>query len=139
MATQMDYTLGINIKGSSVADVEKVIRESLSKEGFGVLTEIDVQATMKKKLDVDRKPYLILGACNPQLANKAIDAEPSIGALLPCNVIIYEQDDGSVAVEALDPRGVFSLVNNEEVQPVADEVAQTMTRILDDVAEQFTK
>ena len=94
---------------------------------------------MKKKLGVDRKPYLILGACNPKLANSALNAEPSIGALLPCNVVIYERDDDSVAVEALDPRSVFGLVDNADVQPVADDVALRMKRILDDVSAQLSK
>jgi uncharacterized protein (DUF302 family) len=137
MAQKEDYALKVTIDGESPDTVESAVRDALSDEGFGVLTEIDVQATMKKKLDVDRDPYVILGACNPKLANQALDAEPSIGVLLPCNVVVYQNDEGGVSVEALDPRSVFSFVDNDQVQPVADEVAKRLQRCLDAVSKQF--
>ena len=109
-------------------------REALAKEGFGVLTEIDVRATLKKKLDVDTRPYIILGACNPPFAHKALTAERDIGLLLPCNVIVYEADDpGKSVVAAMDPIEALSLTGNEEVRPIAEEVKARLTRALDAV------
>lgn len=137
MAQKEEYALKVTIDGESPDTVDAAVRDALSEEGFGVLTEIDIQATMKKKLDVDRQPYVILGACNPQLANQALDAEPTIGVLLPCNVVVYQNDDGAVAVEALDPRTVFSFVDNDQVQPVAEEVAKRLQRSLDAVVQKF--
>ena len=109
-------------------------REALAKEGFGVLTEIDVRATLKKKLDVDTRPYIILGACNPPFAYKALTAERDIGLLLPCNVIVYEADDpGKSVVAAMDPVEALSLTGNEEVRPIAEEVKARLTRALEAV------
>ena len=96
------------------------IRALLKDQGFGVLTEIDVQKTMKEKRGVDFRPYTILGACNPPLAEQALRAEPGIGLLLPCNVIVYEVDDG-VVVEAMDPEAALGLVSNPAIQPIARE------------------
>ncbi|HZO18575.1 MAG TPA: DUF302 domain-containing protein, partial [Gemmatimonadaceae bacterium] len=98
-------------------------RDALAKEGFGVLTEIDVRATLKKKLDVDTRPYIILGACNPTFAHQALTAERDIGLLLPCNVIVYEADEpGKSVVAAMDPVEALALTGNEDVRPIADEV-----------------
>jgi len=105
------------------------VRRTLSDEGFGVLTEIDVQATMKTKLDADLEPYLILGACNPPLAYKALQTEPSVGLLLPCNVIVRQTEQGTV-VEAIDPMTLVSISGNPALQPVVDEVAGRLNSAL---------
>jgi uncharacterized protein (DUF302 family) len=105
--------------------------ESLADEGFGVLTEIDVKATLKKKLDVDFKRYIILGACNPKLAHQAMSGEPFIGVLLPCNVLVMEREGGGSIVAALKPTAAFSLVDNPDVAPIAEEVEEKMRRMLD--------
>lgn len=111
-------------------------REELAKEGFGVLTEIDVRATLKKKLDVDFRPYIILGACNPPLAHRALSAERDIGLLLPCNVIVYAGDEPHTSVvAALDPVEAMRLSGNDLVQPLAEEARARLERALSAVAE----
>lgn len=109
------------------------VTEELSKEGFGVLTEIFVSEVLKKKLDVDKKPYKILGACNPVLANQALTAEPDIGLLLPCNVVVREEDDGSTTVAFMDPEAVLELVKRPEVAELAGEVKQKLERVRDNL------
>ncbi len=106
------------------------ITEELSKVGFGILTDIDVQATMRKKIGVELPPYRILGACNPQIANKAIAAEPQIGALLPCNVVVRQDARGEVHVEFMDPDAVLRLVDNPAVPALASEVRQKLEQAL---------
>ena len=101
--------------------IKKVI-EALKKEGFGILTEIDVKATLKKKLDVDFERYIILGACNPPFAKKVLDIDRSIGLLLPCNVVVQELKDGTTKVSAFDPEAMLVLVNNPQIQPIAQEI-----------------
>jgi uncharacterized protein (DUF302 family) len=108
-------------------------RAALADNGFGILTEIDVQATLKNKLDQDMEQYLILGACNPQLAHQALDVERDIGLLLPCNVVIRRDGDRTV-VQALDPQMMVSLPDRPELQPVADEAAQRLNAALQAVA-----
>lgn len=111
-------------------EAEQKAIEALKAEGFGVLTEIDVKAVLKKKIDVDRKPYKILGACNPVLANKALQAEPDLGLLLPCNVVIREEEDGSTTVAIVDPAAMFTVVDKPEMEEMANEVREIFERIM---------
>ncbi len=108
-------------------------REALQEQGFGVLTEIDVQATLKEKLDQDMEQYLILGACNPPLARQGLDAEPDLGVLLPCNVVVYERE-GRTRVAAIEPGTMLSVVGNEELGPIAERVREDLTRVVDELA-----
>ena len=111
-------------------DAVATVTEELKKEGFGVLTEIDVAATLKKKLDEDMPPYRILGACNPALAHQAVSAVPEIGLLLPCNVLVREDEAGQVHVSFMDPGAVLGLVDKPEVVPLADQVKEKLQRVL---------
>jgi len=124
------YGFNVTVTGT-LDEVREQVTAELQKEGFGVLTEIDVAATLKKKIDVDRNPYVILGACNPALANQAINADPDIGLLLPCNVVVREEDDGSVTVAFMDPVAVLSLVEKEGVAELAAEVRGRLERVRD--------
>jgi uncharacterized protein (DUF302 family) len=107
------------------------VAEELKKEGFGILTEIDVKETFKKKLDVDFRKYRILGACNPQMAYKAINAEGKIGTMLPCNVIVQELEDGRVEVSAVDPVASMSAVKNESLGEVAGQVRDNLKKVIE--------
>ena len=124
------YGFSTIFKGSYDDAVTRVTEE-LSKEGFGVLTEIDVKAVMKKKLDLDKRPYKILGACNPVLANKALTTEPDIGLLLPCNVVVREEENGDVTVAFMDPAAVLDLVQQPGVHELAAEVKAKLERVRD--------
>jgi uncharacterized protein (DUF302 family) len=124
------YGLTRRIKGLGFADAVAAAKQALGKEGFGVLTEIDVKATLKKKLDVDFRNYVILGACNPPLAHRALSAEAAIGLLLPCNVVVTEEDDGSAVISAIDPVQQFVVVGRPDVEPLAREVADKLKRVM---------
>ena len=123
---------------STTLDVpfEKAIETTtaaLKEEGFGVLTEIDIKATLKKKLDVDFKKYQILGACNPPLAHKALSAEEHIGLMLPCNVIVQEREDGKVEVAAVDPVASMQAVENDSLGEVAQKVRELLKKVIDNL------
>lgn len=113
----------------SFADAVTAVRDALATQGFGVLTEIDVQATMKAKLGADLQPYLILGACHPPLALRALHVDPSLGLLLPCNVVVRRSGDDTI-VEAIDPQTMVSVAANPALQPVVDEVAGMLKAVL---------
>ncbi|HAT8564435.1 TPA: DUF302 domain-containing protein [Legionella pneumophila] len=123
------YGFGKTVKYSFEHAVDRVTEE-LQKEGFGVLTDIDVAATLKKKLNNEIPPYHILGACNPQLAHRALQAEPAIGLLLPCNVVVRQDGAGTVYVEFMDPNAVLELVNKIEIKEIAAEVRDRLQRVL---------
>ncbi len=124
------YGFSINLNNSFEDTITRVT-EALKEEGFGVLTEIDVKATLKAKIDVDRLPYTILGACNPSLANQALEADPDIGLLLPCNVVVRQEENGSVTVAFMDPVAVLGLVDKPGVETLAGEVRGKLERVRD--------
>lgn len=128
----MKYYFNKKVKGSFEEAIERVT-EGLRKEGFGVLTEIDVKATMKKKLDQDFYNYKILGACNPPYAYKALMAEDKIGTMLPCNVIVQEKEPGKVEVSAIDPMASMQSVLNEELQPIATDISNKLKRVIEEL------
>lgn len=125
----MDYFKSKTVDLSYDQAIEKVT-SLLKEEGFGVLTEIDVQDTLKKKLDVDFKKYKILGACNPELAHKALQAEDKIGVMLPCNVVVEENEDDTVEVSAVNPVASMQAVTNNEVYPLADQVRDKLEKVI---------
>ena len=118
------------MRGVSFEDARARVTDALKQEGFGILTEIDVQSTLKAKLDRSFRKYVILGACNPQLAHRALEAELGIGLLLPCNVCVWEEEDGSV-VSIARPQAMFDLVRNQALQPVVEDADQRLRRALD--------
>jgi uncharacterized protein (DUF302 family) len=124
----VEYGFTKKLVGDSLDSAEKKVTEALKNEGFGVLTRIDVKGTLKAKLDVDFKPYVILGACNPQLAYKALTSDDSIGLLLPCNVVVSEAEDGA-DVAIIRPHAMFRTVDNPTVRPIADEAEERLSRV----------
>jgi len=128
----MSYYFVKTIEGSFEEAIEKVT-ESLKKEGFGVLTEIDVKATLKKKLDVDFREYRILGACNPPFAYQALQAEDKIGIMLPCNVIVQETGEGKIEVAAVDPIASMLAIKNPELGEIAVQVQEKMKKVVENI------
>ena len=130
--TDSSYTMSASTSLSLDEAVSRV-RDELAAEGFGVLCEIDVQATLRQKLGVEREPYVILGACNPPLARSALEAEPELGTLLPCNVVVYEQQ-GATHIAAIDAERMLSIVGNDDLAPIATGVRQRLAAVVDRAA-----
>ena len=126
----MSYTYDRVLEDVGIDDAELRVRDALAERGFGVLTEIDVKATMKKKIGVDMEPYRILGACNPHMAHKAIGIEPRVGAMLPCNVILHEVENGT-EVSAIDPVASMQAIDNDQLHEIAIEVREMMREAVD--------
>jgi len=130
----MAYTIQQHVDGSFDEVVDRTI-DALAEEGFGVLTDADLKATFAKKLDEEFRQYRIIGACNPTLAFEALGEELDLGALLPCNVVVYEADDGSITVSAVNPGELLSVTDNEALDPIADDVQARFERVVDAIAE----
>ncbi len=128
---QYAFTAVLN---TSYEDAISKITGALKEEGFGVLTEIDVKATLKKKLDVDFRKYVILGACNPPYAHRTLQADLDVGLLLPCNVIVYETDDKKAYVSAINPVSALEVIKKEELRKIAQEVSEKLKRVVDKVS-----
>ncbi len=126
----MSYTFATRLEAGFDEAIGQVT-EALKQEGFGVLTEIDISGTLKKKLDKEMRPYRVLGACNPPLASQALDADIHVGALLPCNVVVREESDGAVQVEFLDPALFLGLSGFEALQPIANEARTRLQRVME--------
>ena len=129
MPTATRYTLTATTE-SSLEDTVERVRAELKEEGFGVLCEIDVQATLREKLGVEQEPYVILGACNPPLAHQALGAEPDLGTLLPCNVVVYRRD-GETHVSAIDAERMLSIVGNDDLEPIAAKVRAKLATVVE--------
>lgn len=132
IARQREPAYGITrvFPRASLEERREAITAALQREGFGILTEIDVQATLKKKLGIETRPYVILGACNPELANRALAEEPAIGLLLPCNVVLW-QDNDAVVISIARPSSMFAIVDEPRVAQIAEEAEQRLTRALE--------
>ncbi len=128
----MNYTINRTFERGAFDDIDARIRRALADNGFGILTEIDVQATMKKKLDVEMPAYRILGACNPKMAHQAIGIEPRVGAMLPCNVILREVADG-VEVSAIDPVASMQAIDNTELTGLAGQVRDLLAKAVEEI------
>ncbi len=129
----MKYYFTTTLKEASFAESKERVIEELKKEGFGVLTQIDIKSTFKKKLDVDFRPYEILGACNPNYAYKALSNEEKIGLMLPCNVVLEENKDGNIEVSAIDPIASMGAVENENLGEIAQEVQQKLKKVIENL------
>ena len=127
----MNYYYSKKMQNVSFDEAVEKVTEALKQEGFGVLTEIDVKATLKKKLDVEFRPYKILGACNPPYAHKALEAEDKIGIMLPCNVIVQETADGTIEVAAVDPVASMSAIENPKLMEIAAEIQQKLKTVIE--------
>ena len=128
----MSYTLD-KIVNLSFDDAINKITEELKKEGFGILTDIDVRATLKKKLDVDFRQYRILGTCNPPFAYQALQAEDKIGAMLPCNVVVQEKENGKIEISAIDPISFMQAVQNEKLLNIAKQIQNKLKKVIDNL------
>lgn len=124
------YGFYTSLKGTSEHAI-KLVTEALKTEGFGVLTTINVHETLKSKLGIDTRPYVILGACNPQLAHQAIEADPDIGLLLPCNVVVRNEEDGRITIGFMDPVAVLKLTDNPKITAIALDVRAKLERVRD--------
>jgi len=129
----MTYTIDRTLSNANFTDVVTRTREALAEQGFGVLTEIDVKATLKSKIGVDIENYLILGACNPQMAHKALELEPRVGAMLPCNVIIRSIGGGEIMISAVDPRASMEAIENAALKSVAGDVRKMLETVVANV------
>ncbi len=136
----MDYAIRttLNATEDQFDEVESKLREILKERGFGILTEIDVKKTLKEKLGVEVKKYKILGACNPPRAHKALNAEPDIGVMLPCNVVVYLNADGKIVVSAMNPETALGMTDNAEVHGVAKEVKELLDETLVEIHKEYS-
>ncbi|MCL7417196.1 MAG: DUF302 domain-containing protein [Halalkalicoccus sp.] len=130
----MSYTMDARVRGEFDEVVERT-REALADEGFGVLCDVDVRRTFEEKLNEEYRQYRILGACNPSLAHRALETDLQLGTLLPCNVVVYEAEDGTVGVGAVDPETLLSVVDTPELDAIATEVRERFVRVLDSLPE----
>lgn len=128
--SRLSYGYETKLQGLSFDDAVARVTAALKEQGFGVLTKIDVKTTLKEKLDVDYRNYVILGACNPHLAHQALEAEPQIGLLLPCNAVVQEAPDGAIAVSIADPEAMFRLVDNPAMATVAEEAGTRIENVI---------
>ena len=129
----MNYYISKTIDKTTIGEIRPKVEEELKKEGFGVLTEIDIQATMNKKLDKDYMPHVILGACNPVFADKVLSVEPQIITLLPCNVTLRELGNGNVEIAAVDPLGAMSAVDNQDIAAYAAEIREKLSKVVHNI------
>ena len=129
----MNYYFSTSLQHVSFSEAVSKVTEELKKEGFGILTEIDITSTLKSKLDVDFYKYMILGACNPPFAYEALKAEDKIGTMLPCNVIIQERESGTIEVSAVDPAASMSSVKNKKLEAIAGEVRDSLQRVINNL------
>lgn len=129
----MEFFIAKKFKNADFSDMDSKVREELKKEGFGVITEIDIKKTLKEKIDVDFRNYTIIGACNPAFAYKALQAEDKIGILLPCNVVIQETKNGEIEVLAFDPASVMMNMESPELDDLSTEVREKLTRVLENL------
>ena len=131
--TELAYTYNRVLKDVAIDDAELLVRDALAEKGFGVLTEIDVKATMKKKLDVNFRPYMILGACNPEFAYKAFQSEDKIGTMLPCNLVLQDAGDGTVEVSAIDPMASMQAIENPDLEAIANDVQGLLKSVIEEL------
>ncbi|MDQ6992978.1 MAG: DUF302 domain-containing protein [Mariprofundus sp.] len=127
-----DYGMRVEFDGT-VEAAEEAITDALKAVGFGILTRIDVATTLKEKIDVDRAPYVILGACNPKLANQALNLEPELGLMLPCNVIVYQGEEGQTTVSIIDPQAMVSMIDNVELHCLVQEARPLLQKALNSI------